>query len=137
MFKRISIRNFITFKKIEIDFEKGFTVFTGETGAGKSLLIDALMLVLGYRADTKFIRKNEDHTEIIAEFELEKKSVETNSLYQQFIFEDDGHFILLLKITYQVQDLSLSSNINSCSWLICNKERWVACQSHTNHGTLP
>ena len=51
------------------------------------------MLVLGYRADTKFIRKNEDHTEIIAEFELEKKSVETNSIYQQFIFEDDGHFI--------------------------------------------
>ena len=51
------------------------------------------MLVLGYRADTKFIRKNEDYTEIIAEFELEKKSVETNSLYQQFIFEDDGHFI--------------------------------------------
>ena len=42
MFKRISIRNFITFKKIELDFEKGFTVFTGETGAGKSLLMTPL-----------------------------------------------------------------------------------------------
>ena len=44
------------------------------------------MLVLGYRADTKFIRKNEDHTEIIAEFELEKKTVETNSVISTIYF---------------------------------------------------
>ena len=68
MFKRISIRNFITFKKIEIDFEKGFTVFTGETGAGKSIVAQALHIVLGERAKSDWIRRGAKNAEVEALF---------------------------------------------------------------------
>jgi DNA repair protein RecN (Recombination protein N) len=48
--KRISLRDFVIVRELELDLDQGFSVLTGETGAGKSILIDALQLVLGARA---------------------------------------------------------------------------------------
>ena len=50
--KRISLRDFVIVRELELDVSGGFTVLTGETGAGKSILIDALQLVLGARAES-------------------------------------------------------------------------------------
>ena len=55
MLSHLVIRNFAIIERLEIPFREGFTVFTGETGAGKSIIIDALNLILGGRASTEVI----------------------------------------------------------------------------------
>ena len=67
--KRIVLRDFVIVSELELDLASGFTVLTGETGAGKSILIDALQLVTGARADPGVIREGATRTEVSAEFE--------------------------------------------------------------------
>jgi DNA repair protein RecN (Recombination protein N) len=67
--KRIVLRDFVIVSALELDLEHGFTVLTGETGAGKSILVDALQLVTGARADVGVIREGASRTEVSAEFD--------------------------------------------------------------------
>ncbi len=69
MLKRLSLRDFVIVSTLEVDFSVGFAVLTGETGAGKSILIDALQLALGGRGDTGVVREGTARAEISAEFE--------------------------------------------------------------------
>ena len=68
MLKTLSVKNFAIIEDIRVDFSKGMTVLTGETGAGKSLIIDTISLLLGSRADSDMIRYNETHAEITGIF---------------------------------------------------------------------
>src|SRR5687768_74130 len=68
MLKFLSIRDFVIVNRIELEFVPGFTVLTGETGEGKSILIDALALVLGERSDAGVVRHGCERAEISAEF---------------------------------------------------------------------
>jgi len=65
----ITLRDFVIVHALELDMESGFTVLTGETGAGKSILIDALQLALGARADAGVVREGASRCEICAEFD--------------------------------------------------------------------
>ena len=67
--KRIVLRDFVIVQALDLEFCSGFTALTGETGAGKSILIDALQLALGARADTGLVRQGAQRTEVSAEFE--------------------------------------------------------------------
>ena len=69
MLKFLSIRDFVIVDSLELDFTSGFTALTGETGAGKSILIDALSLALGERGDAGMVRSGCDRAEISAEFD--------------------------------------------------------------------
>ena len=69
MLKRIVLRDFVIVSELELDLASGFSVLTGETGAGKSILIDALQLVTGARADTGVIREGASRTDVSAEFD--------------------------------------------------------------------
>jgi DNA repair protein RecN (Recombination protein N) len=71
MLRTLRIRDFVIVEELELDFERGFTVLTGETGAGKSILIDALALVLGERADAMVVRQGTERAEISAEFDID------------------------------------------------------------------
>ncbi|MBS0467474.1 MAG: DNA repair protein RecN [Proteobacteria bacterium] len=67
--RRIALRDFVIVQELDLDLQAGFTVLTGETGAGKSILIDALQLLLGARADSGVIREGAARTDICAEFD--------------------------------------------------------------------
>ncbi len=70
MLRRLYIRDFVIVDRLELDFPSGFGALTGETGAGKSILIDALSLALGERADATVIRTGAERAEIAAEFAM-------------------------------------------------------------------
>ena len=70
MLIRLSLRHFVIVKSLDLDIESGFTVLTGETGAGKSILLDAIGLLLGERADASLVAQGADKTDISAEFQV-------------------------------------------------------------------
>ena len=70
MLRRLQLRDVVIVPELDLDFGPGFTVLTGETGAGKSILVDALQLVLGNRADATLVREGAARAEVSAEFDL-------------------------------------------------------------------
>jgi DNA repair protein RecN (Recombination protein N) len=68
MLRHLSIRDFVIVAALDLEFDRGFTVFSGETGAGKSILIDALALTLGARADASVVRAGQGRADVTAEF---------------------------------------------------------------------
>lgn len=74
MLTALSLRDFVIVESLSLDVRRGFTVLTGETGAGKSILIDALQLILGGRADAGVVREGAERANIVAEFSAEERS---------------------------------------------------------------
>ncbi|HUH59147.1 MAG TPA: DNA repair protein RecN [Candidimonas sp.] len=91
MLRTLHIRDFVIVDQAEIQFENGFTVFSGETGAGKSILIDALSLTLGARADAAVVRDGAVRTDISAVFEAPSDLVEW---LQEHEFDPDDALVL-------------------------------------------
>jgi DNA repair protein RecN (Recombination protein N) len=89
MLRTLTIRDFVIVDTIELEFSNGFTVLTGETGAGKSILIDALQLALGGRGDASMVREGAAKADITADFALTPAA--TSWLEQhEFDIEDGG-----------------------------------------------
>ena len=101
MLRSLYIRDFVIVDELDIDLESGFTVLTGETGAGKSILLDALSLAMGERADPSQIREGKNRAEISAIFSLSdplKKTISSWLEIQDFSTEDDGATIILKRV---------------------------------------
>ncbi|MGV0962635.1 MAG: DNA repair protein RecN [Polynucleobacter sp.] len=98
MLQTLSLRDFVIVDQLELDLSSGFTVLTGETGAGKSILLDALSLVLGERADSSQIREGCNRAEISALFRIDPQQIDHFNQWldgQGFPFEDEGQSLLL------------------------------------------
>ncbi|MES2012238.1 MAG: DNA repair protein RecN [Pseudomonadota bacterium] len=100
MLQSLSIRDFVIVNQLDLEFAAGFTVLTGETGAGKSILIDALSLALGARAEGGVTRTGCDKAEISAIF-----SLVNNADAQQWLadaeMESDAQELVLRRVMYQ------------------------------------
>ncbi|MDR2626673.1 MAG: AAA family ATPase, partial [Dysgonamonadaceae bacterium] len=93
MLKHLTIQNYALISKLEIDFPRGMSVITGETGAGKSIIIGALSLILGQRADAKSIKQDEDRCLIEGLFDISSYPLE--SFFTERDLEYDAHNCLL------------------------------------------
>jgi len=89
MLRTLSIRDFVIVDSIELEFSAGFTVFTGETGAGKSILIDALTLALGGRGDASVVREGAAKADITADFSPTAQAAEWLQAHE-FAVEEGG-----------------------------------------------
>lgn len=93
MLARLSIRDIVLIERLDIDFLKGLAVLTGETGAGKSILLDAFALALGGRGDASLVRHGAEQGQVTAVFEVPKKHP-ANVILRDNGFEDSGEMIL-------------------------------------------
>jgi DNA repair protein RecN (Recombination protein N) len=106
MLRRLSLRHFVIVSRLEVEFQPGFAVLTGETGAGKSILIDALQLALGGRGDAGVVREGETRAEISAEFEPIPAVLTAWLDEAGFEAQDDAPTTLLLRRTVDAQGKS-------------------------------
>src|SRR6058998_480048 len=90
MLRELRIRNFAVIESVAVEFRPGLNVLTGETGAGKSMLIDAILLVLGGRAQTDVIRSDADAATLEAVFDVEPRGAVVAALDEAGLALDDG-----------------------------------------------
>jgi DNA repair protein RecN (Recombination protein N) len=96
MLKSLFVSNYALIDQVEIDFSSGFSVITGETGAGKSIILGALSLVLGQRSDTSVLKNKEKKSVIEAEFNISDYGFQ--SLFKEEDIDYDDHMIIRREI---------------------------------------
>ncbi|MBI4194755.1 MAG: DNA repair protein RecN [Betaproteobacteria bacterium] len=94
MLRSLSIRDFVIVDRMNLEFSSGFTVLTGETGAGKSILVDALALALGARGDAAVVRQGSERAEISAEFDARATGGLVRWLEANELSGDNGTLLL-------------------------------------------
>ena len=99
MLKTLSVWNFALIENVNVEFDEGLNILTGETGAGKSILIDALGVVLGNRANTQYIRSGCNELKVEATFLIESQDKVKNVLSELEIDTEDETLIITRKIT--------------------------------------
>src|SRR3954466_3005945 len=95
MLRQLAVHNIVLVERLELEFDSGLGVLTGETGAGKSILLDALGLALGARADAGLVRSGSDGASVSAEIELPGGHAVHQFLSEQGIEADGGEPLIV------------------------------------------
>ena len=95
MLRQLAIQNVVLVERLDLEFEAGLGVLTGETGAGKSILLDALGLALGARADTSLVRAGQESASVSAELELAREHPAQALLLEQGIEPEPGEPLII------------------------------------------
>jgi len=120
IFKSLSMKNFATFENQIIDFDNGFNGITGETGSGKSLILDAFQLLLGQRADKKLVRKGTDFSVVEGTFATTHKSV--HLFFDELGFPlDENNEVVIKRIIYTNGKSKCFLNHLQCPLSIINR----------------
>lgn len=114
MLLQLTINNFAIIKHLVIDFNDKMTVITGETGAGKSIAIDALAMCLGYRSEASMIKNNAKQADISATFAVTKSSLAFDWLEKHALIDEENPTECILRRTINIDGRS-KGFINNCS----------------------
>jgi len=131
MLSHLRINNYTIVEKLEMEFGDGMTVITGETGAGKSIMLDALGLCLGDRADPAAVRAGRERAEIIATFDISSISAARHWLERRELAAD-GECILRRVITRDGRSRAFI-NGNSCTLRDCSLLGELLIDIHGQH----
>ena len=106
MLQNLYLKNYILIEELRLDFKSGFSVFTGETGAGKSILIDAIGLLLGDRFTSDMIRHGRDKAVIEAVFSTKSKHIA--SLLNEYGYDFDlNELIISRELTQEGKSIKI------------------------------
>lgn len=94
MLRALELRDFVIVERVSLELGGGFSALTGETGAGKSILVDAIELLVGGRADASVVRQGAERAELSAEFEFQEKTQFSSWLEERELQGDAGQVIL-------------------------------------------
>ena len=94
MLARLQVRNYVLIDSLEIDFPEGLIIITGQTGAGKSILLGALSLLMGAKADASLVSDGADNCVVEAEFETDDSAFLRDILEENEVEWDNGHLII-------------------------------------------
>ena len=99
MLTHLSICNVVLIEKLEVDFSNGLTIFSGETGAGKSILLDSLGFILGSRSETSMIRQGQEKLTVTGIFDLQNKQSPLYEILQKNEIETELFDDIIIKRT--------------------------------------
>ena len=131
MLTRIVIKNFIIVKNLTLDFNAGLNVLTGETGAGKSLWVDAIMLALGARAESHIVKDNTAPCDISCCFDVGTQAKAKNWLQQHDFGDDDD--CIIRRIIQPTGKSKCSINGIPCSQNLLRQLAPLCLQIHNQH----
>ena len=145
MLKSLYIKNFIIIDEVEIDFNNGFSVFTGETGAGKSIIIDAISYAIGQRLDQNLIKKGKEQLSIQLVYDINNNQTIINKL-KNFDIDYEDELIVdrkinnqgksITKINHQSVTLSVLKELFSSTIDIHNQHETQYLLNKNNHINL-
>ena len=110
MLKFLAIENIVLIKNAKINFAPNFCVLTGETGSGKSILLDSLGLAIGFRSNIRLIKNNENKSQVIAEFDISNNISCQNFLAENDLLNSDDKNLLIIRRS--IQESSQNTIIN-------------------------
>lgn len=136
MITELSIRNFAIIDDVTISFRNGLTVLTGETGAGKSIIIDAVNLLAGGRGSTQFIKHGEQRAEIIGQFNLTSNKLAINNLCKNYDIEITDDTIILERILNENGKTVCRINNKIVTLSVLREFGEMIVQIHSQHDTM-
>lgn len=133
MLTALSIKNYALIHDLKVDFPEGFIIITGETGSGKSIMLDALSLILGKRADMSALRNKEEKCIIEAEFSLQ--NYEFQPLFQELDIDYDPQTIIRREILPSGKSRAFVNDVPA-TLEVLSRLGQVLVDIHSQHQTL-
>lgn len=136
MIIELSIRNFAIIDDLSISFNDGLTVLTGETGAGKSIIIDAVQLLVGGRASTQFIKHGREKAEIVGQFTINKNKENIIQLCNEYGIDVENDVLILERTIHSSGKSVCRVNHKIVTLAVLKEIGQLFVQIHSQHDTM-